>query len=105
MANAIPDQVWYVYLLLCEHNTIYAGVTPSLPHRMRAHLSGKGARFTRMNRPIRLLAAKPYANKRSALQVESSVKRMPAQGKRILAGQWSEQYPVDQTTQELFARE
>lgn len=99
----MSNGTWFVYLLLCSRSAIYTGVTPSLAMRMKAHRDGKGARFTRMNKPVRLLAAKPYEDKRSAMQMEAKVKRMPAAGKRMLARQWSEQYPVDQLAQEVLA--
>ena len=101
----MSEGTWFVYMLLCSRGTIYTGVTPSLAARMKAHKDGKGARFTRMNKPLRLLAAKPYSDKRTAMQVEAQVKRMPADGKRFLAQEWSKQYPIDEAAQELLAVE
>lgn len=97
------EGTWFVYLLLCSRSTIYTGVTPSLAARMKAHRDGKGARFTRMNKPLRLLAAKPYESKRLALQMEVKVKQMPSAGKHTLAQLWSEQYPIDEAAQEILS--
>lgn len=105
LAMPMSDGVWYVYLLQCTGGRIYTGVTPRLDRRMSAHARGKGAKFTKINRPERLLGAKPYQDKRTAMQVEAQIKRMPAAGKRVLAGQWSEQYPIDEAAQELLAVE
>ena len=101
----MTEGVWFVYLLLCARGAIYTGVTPRVAQRMRLHRDGKGAKFTRMNKPLRLLAAKPYSDKRTAMQVEAQVKRMPADGKRFLAQEWSKQYPIDEAAQELLAVE
>lgn len=99
------DGVWYVYLLLCSRESIYTGVTPHLEKRMRMHRDGKGAKFTRMNPPIRLLAAKPFEDKRAAMQVEAQVKRMPASEKRVLAELWTKQNLIDEEAQKLLLGE
>jgi putative endonuclease len=93
---------WFVYLLECSTERIYVGITPDLVERMKAHRRGRGALFTRINPPERLLAAKPFDGRREAQQLEAQVKRLPAAYKRVLAAQWSEQYPVDQRAQEAL---
>ncbi|WP_231969416.1 GIY-YIG nuclease family protein [Polynucleobacter necessarius] len=40
-----------VYLLECSNDTYYAGITHRLEHRLAAHNSGHGARYTRARRP------------------------------------------------------
>lgn len=98
-----PNEVpWFVYLLLCKSGRIYTGVTPVLDRRIKTHLVGRGALFTKMDRPIRVLAAKPFGSKTEALRVERQVKRVSAQHKRLLADLWSQQHPIDQTTQECL---
>ncbi len=101
----MTDSVWYVYLLECQSARIYTGVSPHLDQRITMHRKGRGALFTRINQPERLLAAKPFSSQREALQIESQVKRMPAQGKRILARVWSEQHPIDERTQNALSLE
>lgn len=85
----MPEAIWYVYLLECATGRIYTGVSPRPVERITTHQKGRGALFTRINQPQRLLAAKPFPGKRQALQVEAQIKRMPAAGKRHLARLWS----------------
>ena len=99
----MSDSVWFVYLLMCTGQKIYTGVTPDLPNRMRLHREGKGAEFTRMNRPVRLLAIKPCQDKRAAMQLEAHIKRVPAAGKHLMAELWLQQYPIDQAAQDVLA--
>lgn len=87
--------VWYVYLLECRGGRIYTGITPRLAARMRAHRAGRGARFTRMHKPQRLLAAKAFASRGEALRAEYEVKRISPARKRELAAQWSAAHPVE----------
>lgn len=101
----MTEPTWYVYLLECQSARIYTGVTPNLDGRINTHRIGRGALFTRINRPQRLLAAKPFPSQRAARLIEVQVKRMPAVGKRLLARLWSEQHPIDERTQQAFAIE
>jgi len=101
MTNDVP---WFVYLLLCRSGRIYTGVTPILDRRIKAHKSGRGALFTRMDPPTRLLAAKPFPSKSEALKMERQVKAIGAAHKKWLAETWSDQYPIDQAIQETLTQ-
>lgn len=85
----MSDEIWWVYLLECASGRIYTGVSPNVSKRVEKHTFGKGALFTKINKPQRLLTAKPFPSKREALKVEKQVKKMPAQGKRVLATVWA----------------
>jgi putative endonuclease len=90
----VSEGQWFVYLLLCESGRIYTGVTPVLDRRMTAHVKGRGALFTKLNRPAKLLAAKPFPSHGEALKVEKQVKKARAGDKRVLADIWARQHPV-----------
>lgn len=94
---------WFVYLVECTTGRIYTGISPCLAKRMTAHKRGRGALFTRINPPERLLGAKPFANRREAQQLEAQIKRLPAAYKRFLAAEWSQQHPIDERAQEALA--
>jgi putative endonuclease len=66
---------WYLYLLECRNGAYYAGITNNLESRFAAHLSGKGARYTRANPPIRILASKGYPDRSSASSAEAQLKK------------------------------
>jgi putative endonuclease len=68
---------WFLYLLECKNGHYYAGITNDLQARFDAHLSGKGARYTRANPPLRILASKKYADRSSASVAEAQLKRLP----------------------------
>lgn len=93
-STAAPDRPWFVYLLECRNGRLYAGVTVDLAQRFAQHLSGKGAMFTRINTPSRMLAARPCASRSEALKLEVQVKRLSPPRKRQLAGQWPLQSPL-----------
>ena len=68
---------WVLYLLECNNGAFYAGLTNNLQQRFAAHLAGKGARYTRANRPLRILATKPYADRSAASIAEAQLKLLP----------------------------
>lgn len=68
---------WFLYLLECNNGAYYAGITNNLPARFAAHLAGKGARYTRANPPVKILASKLYANRSSASIAEAQLKNLP----------------------------
>jgi putative endonuclease len=67
---------WVLYLLECKNGAFYAGITNDLEARFAAHLAGKGARYTRANPPLKILASKQYADRSSASVAEAQVKKL-----------------------------
>jgi len=68
---------WCLYLLECKNGAYYAGITNDLASRFSAHVAGKGARYTRANPPIKILASKPYPDRSAASVAEAQLKSLP----------------------------
>lgn len=68
---------WFLYLLECKNGAYYAGITNNLESRFSAHVSGKGARYTRANPPIKIMASKLYPDRSSASIAEAQLKNLP----------------------------
>lgn len=68
---------WILYLLECNNGAYYAGITNDLDTRFATHLSGKGARYTRANPPVKILASKSYSNRSNASIAEAQLKSLP----------------------------
>ena len=66
----------YVYLVRCADDSIYCGWTTDLKKRVRAHNSGQGAKYTRSRRPVKLVYAEEFEEKREALSREWHLKRL-----------------------------
>ncbi len=77
VALNIQDNNWVLYLLECNNGAYYAGITNDLQARFAAHLAGKGARYTRANPPVKILATKNYADRSSASIAEAALKNLP----------------------------
>ncbi len=103
-ASGPRDGTWYVYLLECQGGRIYTGITPYLAARMAAHAAGRGARFTRMHKPVQLLAARGFASRNEALREEHRVKQTSPRAKRSLARQWAREAVVDRCSAAVSPR-
>jgi putative endonuclease len=68
--------MYYTYLLLTENNTFYCGYTDDVEKRFQKHLSGKGAKYTRANKPIKIVYTKEFENKSDAMKEEARIKKM-----------------------------
>lgn len=83
-----PEQVWHVYMLECARDLIYTGVTPDVTQRYAKHCKGRGAAFTRINPPRRLMASMPCASRSVALKTEAALKKLRRADKLRWALQW-----------------
>lgn len=81
-------QSWWLYLLACRDGRTYAGIATDVAARFAAHSSGKGAKFTRSNPPVRVLGAQPFANKSAALTAEAALKKLGRTEKLAWAREW-----------------
>jgi len=98
--NELSD-VWFIYLLECANGKLYTGITPNLEQRFYKHCMGKGAMFTRLNRPQRMIAANPCESRSAASKLERLIKGLTPVQKRYMASKWSLQDNLPQITREF----
>ena len=77
---------WHIYLIECDDGSLYTGITTNVERRFQQHLSGKGARYTRSHKPVRLVASRPVGSRSEALRAELAIKRL-SRRKKIQAVQ------------------
>ncbi|MBQ6819877.1 MAG: GIY-YIG nuclease family protein [Clostridium sp.] len=66
----------YVYILKCSDNTFYTGWTTSLERRLKAHNSGKGAKYTKARLPVQIVYFEEFDNKIDAMKREYAIKKL-----------------------------
>lgn len=76
MAQA-TETLWYLYLIECEDGSLYTGITTDVERRYAQHVAGKGARYTRMKKPVRLVGFRECGSKSEALKAELALKKLP----------------------------
>jgi putative endonuclease len=78
----------FVYIVRCANAALYTGYAVDVVARVAKHNAGKGAKYTRMNRPVELLAAWEAPDRITALKLEQRIKRLShARKLALIAGQ------------------
>jgi putative endonuclease len=80
------EKKYYVYIILTEQNTLYCGYTDDIEKRFQAHLEGKGAKYTRANKPVKVVYTKEFDTKSEAQKEEHRIKKLPRKKKLELTG-------------------
>ena len=77
---------YYVYLLRCTDDSLYAGITTDVERRYAEHLSGgtKGAKYTRTHPPKEIAAVWQAENRSAASKLERKLKHLTKAQKEIL---------------------
>ena len=65
---------FYVYILLTEDDTLYCGYTDNVEKRFELHKSGKGAKYTRAHKPLKIVYTKEFSSKSEAQKEEYRIK-------------------------------
>lgn len=81
------NRTWFVYLIECDDGSLYTGITVDLQSRFQVHLEGRGARYMRLHRPLRMLGAEAHADRSAASKAEYRIKQLaPAEKRAYAAG-------------------
>ncbi|MDH5482023.1 MAG: GIY-YIG nuclease family protein [Candidatus Bathyarchaeota archaeon] len=67
---------YYVYIIRCKDGSFYTGCTADLEARMKLHMNGKGARYTRMHKPKKLVYVERCDSRSEAMRREKTVKKL-----------------------------
>jgi putative endonuclease len=88
-AKKKSKSAWFVYVLECANGRLYTGITTDLENRFATHCAGKGAMFTRLNRPKQMIGATPCKNRSAASKLEWKIKSLKVEQKKALAATWA----------------
>ena len=69
--------MWYLYVVECVDGTLYTGVSTDVSRRVHEHNHTKrGAKYTRVRRPVKLVWHKEYNNRSEAQSAEHQFKKL-----------------------------
>jgi len=80
--------MYYVYILRCEGDNLYTGITTDVPRRVRQHLGqlAGGAKYTATHRPRAIAMVWSAPDRAAASRLEYGVKHLSRREKdRLLA--------------------
>jgi putative endonuclease len=67
----------FCYILECADGTYYTGWTTDPERRVKVHNAGRGARYTRARRPVKLVYIEPQSDRAAAMKRERAIKALP----------------------------
>jgi putative endonuclease len=67
---------WYVYIVECFDGTLYTGITTDINRRLNQHNSGKGAKYTSIRRPVKLMSISEVGDRSDASKEEYRIKQL-----------------------------
>ncbi len=76
----------YCYIVECCDGTFYTGWAVDAERRVKVHNAGRGARYTRMRLPVRLVYVEPQPDRTAAMKRERAIKALPRHKKQALIG-------------------
>ena len=66
----------HTYMIECEDGSLYTGWTNNLEKRFAMHVAGKGAKYTRSHKPVRIVYDEISDTPQQAQKREYQIKRM-----------------------------
>ena len=69
-------------MLECQGGGIYVGIALDVEKRFNVHASGRGSLYTKINKPIQILAKVKVGSHAEAIRVERQIKKLPHHDKQ-----------------------
>ncbi|MFW5750679.1 MAG: GIY-YIG nuclease family protein [Planctomycetota bacterium] len=78
-ADSPPPAQWWLYVVRCGDDSLYAGISTDVARRVREHAAGgtRSARYLRGRGPVRLVRRWRVGAHGAALRAEWRFKRLP----------------------------
>ncbi len=74
----------YCYIVECADGIYYTGWAVDPDRRVAVHNKGRGARYTRMRLPVKLVYVEAQPDRTTAMKRERAIKKMTREKKRGL---------------------
>ncbi len=75
---------YFCYILECADGTLYTGWSTDPHRRLKQHNAGRGARYTRARRPVKLVYTEVQPDRSSAMKREAAIKKLSREKKQVL---------------------
>ena len=77
----------FCYIVECADGTFYTGWAIDPEKRVAVHNKGRGAKYTRMRLPVKLVYVEEQTDRTSAMKRERAIKKLTREGKARLIGE------------------
>ena len=75
---------YYTYILECADGSYYTGSTDTLYNRVLQHNEGRGAKYTKVRLPVKLVYHDEFESRSEAVKRERDIKKMNKTQKKKL---------------------
>ena len=75
---------YYVYIILCDNGSFYTGYTKDIDKRLKLHVNGRGAKYTKMHKPKKIAYTESYEQRAEAMRREKMIKKLNHKQKQVL---------------------
>jgi putative endonuclease len=82
--RAVEPKACCCYILECSDGTFYTGWAVDAERRLKVHNAGRGAKYTRARRPVKLVYVEPQPDRATAMKRERAIKKLTRQKKQRL---------------------
>lgn len=74
----------YCYIVECIDGTFYTGWTTDPERRVKTHNAGRGAKYTRARRPVKLIYVEEQPDRSTAMKRERAIQSLSREKKMKL---------------------
>jgi putative endonuclease len=82
---------YFCYILECNDGSLYTGWSTDPLRRSKQHNQGKGAKYTRLRRPVQLVYTEELPDRSTAMRRENKIKKMSRTQKIKLIQKFSQE--------------
>ena len=76
--------MYYVYMVKCADDTLYTGIATELERRVEEHNSSdKGAKYTKVRRPVELVYSETCPDRSTASKREYEIKKKMTRAEKL----------------------
>ncbi|PCI30673.1 endonuclease [Candidatus Kaiserbacteria bacterium] len=68
--------MYFLYIMRCEDDSLYTGITTDVERRFNEHSSGKGGHYTRAHKVEEVVYTEECENRSEAQKREAEVKKL-----------------------------
>lgn len=81
---------YFCYIVECVDGTYYTGWSTDPERRLKVHNAGRGAKYTGMRRPVKLVYIESVESLSAALKRERAIKTLDHKRKKKLADEFAQ---------------
>ncbi len=79
---------YYVYIVRCKDGSYYTGYAKDVKCRVEQHRKGRGARYTRMHEPEKMVYVEEFDTRSEAMKREREIKSLSHNKKQQLVNSY-----------------